>query len=88
MVRTGPQCRRPGFDPWVGKEWAPDPLEKEMTTRSSILAWRIPWAEETDGLQSMGCKESGNTQQLTHTHIYNRLPNKDYKAQRTTVAIL
>ena len=31
-----------------------DPLEKEMTTYSSILAWRIPWAEDPGGLQSMG----------------------------------
>ena len=31
-----------------------DPLEKEMATHSSILAWRIPWAEERDGLQFMG----------------------------------
>ena len=31
-----------------------DPLEKEMATHSSILAWRIPWAEEPDRLQSMG----------------------------------
>ena len=31
-----------------------DPLEKEMATHSSILAWRIPWAEELGGLQSMG----------------------------------
>ena len=31
-----------------------DPLEKEMATYSSILAWRIPWTEEPDGLQSMG----------------------------------
>ena len=31
-----------------------DPLEKEMTTHSSILAWEIPWAEEIGGLQSMG----------------------------------
>ena len=31
-----------------------DPLEKEMATHSSILAWRIPWTEETHGLQSMG----------------------------------
>ena len=31
-----------------------DPLEKEMATHSSILAWRIQWTEETDGLQSMG----------------------------------
>ena len=30
-----------------------DPLEKEMATHSSILAWRIPWSEEPDGLQSM-----------------------------------
>ena len=31
-----------------------DPLEKEMATYSSILAWRIPWTEEPGGLQSMG----------------------------------
>ena len=31
-----------------------DPLEKGMTTQSSILAWRIPWTEEPGGLQSMG----------------------------------
>ena len=31
-----------------------DPLKKEMATPSSILAWRIPWAEEHGGLQSMG----------------------------------
>ena len=31
-----------------------DPLEKELVTDSSILAWEIPWTEETGGLQSMG----------------------------------
>ena len=31
-----------------------DPLEKDMATHSSILAWRIPWIEEPGGLQSMG----------------------------------
>ena len=31
-----------------------DPLEKEMATHSSILAWRIPWTEEPGGLRSMG----------------------------------
>ena len=31
-----------------------DPLEKEMATHPSILAWRIPWTEEPGGLQSMG----------------------------------
>ena len=37
--------------------WIPgleDPLEKEMATHSSILAWKIPWTEEPGGLQSMG----------------------------------
>ena len=35
-----------------------DPLEEEMATHSSILAWKIPWAEESGGLQSMGSQES------------------------------
>ena len=38
-----------------------DPVEKEMASHSSILAWRIPWAEEPDGLQSMGLQESDMT---------------------------
>ena len=33
-----------------------DPLEKEMATHSSTLAWRIPWTEEPGGLQSMGAQ--------------------------------
>ena len=35
-----------------------DPLEKEMATHSSILAWEIPWTEVPGGPQSTGCKES------------------------------
>ena len=35
-----------------------DPLEEEMATCSSILAWKIPWAEEPAGLQSMRSKDS------------------------------
>ena len=35
-----------------------DPLEKEMITHSSILAWRIPWTEKPRGLQSMGAQKS------------------------------
>ena len=38
-----------------------DPLEKEMATHSSILAWRIPWTEEPSRLQSMGSQESDMT---------------------------
>ena len=36
-----------------------DPLEKEMATHSSILAWRIQWTEEPGGLQSMGSQRVG-----------------------------
>ena len=39
-----------------------DPLEKEMATHSSILAWRIAWTEEAGGLQSIGSQESDSTQ--------------------------
>ena len=41
----------------VGRE---DPLEKEMATQSSILAWRIPWMEEPGRLQSMGSQRVGH----------------------------
>ena len=37
-----------------------DPLEKGMTTHSSILAWRIPWTEEPGGLESMGLQRVGH----------------------------
>ena len=39
-----------------------NPLEKEMATHSSILAWRSPWTEEPGGLQSMGSQESDTTE--------------------------
>ena len=39
---------------WVQPLGQEDPVEKEMATRSSILAWKIPWMEEPSGLQSMG----------------------------------
>ena len=37
-----------------------DPLEEEMATHSSILAWEIPWTEESDGLQSIGWQRVGH----------------------------
>ena len=50
MVKNPPEMQetRVGF---LGQE---DPLEKEMATHSSILAWKIQWREEPVGLQSMG----------------------------------
>ena len=47
---------------WVQSLGREDPLEKEMATHASILAWRIPWMEELGGLQSMGRKESDMTE--------------------------
>ena len=43
--------------PSLGRE---DPLEKEMATDSSTLAWRIPWREEPGRLQSMGSQRVGH----------------------------
>ena len=43
--------------PSLGQE---DPLEKEMATHSSFLAWETPWTEEPDGLQSMGLQRVGH----------------------------
>ena len=45
---------------WVQALSQEDPLEKEMATYSSILAWRIPWMEEVGGLQSMGSQRVGH----------------------------
>ena len=43
---------------WVRSLSWEEPLEKEVATHSIILAWRIPWTEETGRLQSMGSQES------------------------------
>ena len=42
---------------WVQSLGREDPLEKEMATRSSILAWEIPWSEKLGGLQSIGSQK-------------------------------
>ena len=45
---------------WVGSLSQEDPLEKEVATHSSILAWEIPWTEEPGGLQSLGSQRVGH----------------------------
>ena len=50
---------------FLGQE---DPLEKEMAIHSSTLAWKIPWMEEPDRLQSMGSQRGGHTERL-HFHF-------------------
>ena len=57
---------------WVQSLGQDDPLEKEMATHSSILAWRIPWTEAPDGLQSMGLQRAGHDW-ATNTQIGKKL---------------
>ena len=45
---------------WVRFLGWEDPLEKEMATHSSSRAWKIPWTEESGGLQSMGLQRVGH----------------------------
>ena len=45
---------------WVQSLGREDPLEREMATHSSILAWELPWTEESGGLQSMGSQRIGH----------------------------
>ena len=47
-----------------------DPLEKEMATHSSLLAWKIPWTEEPGRLQAIGSQRTGHDLAHTHTHTH------------------
>jgi len=51
---------------WIWFLGQEDPLEKEMATHSSTLAWRIPWTEEPGGPQSTGLQELDTTERLNH----------------------
>ena len=48
------------WETWVRSLGWEDPLQKEMATHSSILAWRIPWTEKPGGLQSIGFQRVGH----------------------------
>ena len=54
-----------------------DPLEKEMATHSSILAWRITWTEEPGGLQSLGSQELDTTERLERERERERIQWED-----------
>ena len=56
-----------------------DPLEKEMATHSSVLAWRIPWTEEPGGLQSIESKtDTTEATQHAHTHTLLQSPSTQH----------
>ena len=52
------------FDPWIRKIH----LEKEMATYSRSLAWKIPWAEEPSGIQSLGLQRAGHDWATEHSN--------------------
>ena len=52
---------------WIQSLGQEDPLEKEMATHSSILAWEIPWTEEPGRLQSMGHQRVGHDLETKQT---------------------
>ena len=61
---------------WARSLGGEDPLEKEMATHSSILAWRIPWTEEPGGLQSTGSQSQKRLSDFTFTFLVNRVTKK------------
>ena len=60
---------------WVGSLGQEDTLEKEMASHSNILAWKIPWTEEPDRLQSMGLQGVGEDRATEHTHCHVLMPS-------------
>ena len=60
LVAQRLKCLPAMWETWVQSLGCEDLLEKEMAAHSSILAWRIPWTEEPDGLQSTGSQRVGH----------------------------
>ena len=65
------------WETWIQSLGLEDPLEKEMATHSSTFAWKIPWMEESGGLQSMGSQRVGHDW-ATSFHLKSYI-DKDYK---------
>ena len=59
LVAQKVKCLPATRETWVQSLGREDPLEKEMATHSSTLAWKIPWTEEPSRLQSMGSQRVG-----------------------------
>ena len=66
MVKTPPASARDAED-WVRSLGQEDPQKEETASRSSILAWEIPWTEEPGGLQSMGSQRVEHDSVTEHT---------------------
>ena len=72
LVAQTVKCLPIMWETWVWSLGQEDPLEKEMATHSSTLAWKIPWTEEPGGLQSMGSQRVGHDWEtkLSNFHTY------------------
>ena len=66
-------------DTWVQSLGREDPLEEGLATHSSILAWRIPWAEEPGGLQSRGSHTHSSASPSVIDKAYRQKNSKDIK---------
>ena len=76
----------PAMQIWVRSLGWENPLEEEMATHSSILAWRIPWIEGPGGLPSMGSQRVGHEHALTHTRVHTHthtIINTNYRLYET-----
>ena len=62
---------------WVRSLGWEDPLDKEMSTHSSILAWRSPWTEEPVGYSPKGCKRVG----------YNLVTKQHFRLNKTILVL-
>ena len=75
MVKNLPAMQ----ETWVRSLGQGDPLEKEMATHSSILAWEIPWTEEPGRLQSMGSQQVRHNRMIdTHNFIFKLVKIKKF----------
>ena len=61
------------WETWVRSLGQEDPLEKELATHSSILAWRIPWMEKPGGLQSMGSQSLTGLRDFTFAFTFHQV---------------
>ena len=74
LVAQMVKCLPTMWEIWVRSIGREDPLEKEMATHSSILAWKIPWTEDPGRLQSKGSQSRTRLSDFTFTFHWSGLP--------------
>ena len=69
LVAQRVKCLPAMQETWLRSLGQEDPLEKEMATHSSTLAWKIPWIEKPGRLQSMGSQSQTRLSNFTFNHV-------------------